>query len=321
MADTETNTNPAEEELIEVIETPDGQPPAEEVDTTDENAEDEEHDDEDERLGDNEEAEDDKPKRKRRSHAERNAFRKQQEAARLQELAELRQFRDAATQRLAALENNAITSNAFSLEQQLQQARNVHAEAERVLAAAIEAGNGPDAAQALRYRDAAAADIATLTPVVQNLSNQRQQLQQQPAADPTLQQAQQLQQTWRSYNSWYSDDNGDAASNEARRISNQLVGEGLAPSSIAHWQELTRRINAMAAEADAPPQRNGRKGPPVSAQRGEQTPQSSANRVYLSPERVAAIKDAGAWDDPAARNRYIKAYQKYDRENAGQGVS
>jgi len=49
---------------------------------------------------------------------------------------------------------------------------------------------------------------------------------------------------------------------------------------------------------------------------GLQTPlRKSANTIILSPQRVQAIKDAGAWDDPAKRSKMIKAYAEFDKQN------
>ena len=39
--------------------------------------------------------------------------------------------------------------------------------------------------------------------------------------------------------------------------------------------------------------------------------------ITLSRERVSAIKDAGAWDDVEKRNKMIRAYASYDRQNKG----
>jgi hypothetical protein len=36
--------------------------------------------------------------------------------------------------------------------------------------------------------------------------------------------------------------------------------------------------------------------------------------VYISPERKDAMQEAGVWDDPVLRNKYLKAYSDYDRE-------
>ena len=39
------------------------------------------------------------------------------------------------------------------------------------------------------------------------------------------------------------------------------------------------------------------------------------NTITLSRERVQAIKDAGAWDDPVRRSKMIKAYTEFDKQN------
>jgi hypothetical protein len=37
--------------------------------------------------------------------------------------------------------------------------------------------------------------------------------------------------------------------------------------------------------------------------------------VYLSRERIEALKEAGAWDDLELREKYLKRYRDYDREH------
>lgn len=41
-----------------------------------------------------------------------------------------------------------------------------------------------------------------------------------------------------------------------------------------------------------------------------------ANEVYLSEQRIAAMKEAGVWDDPVARAKQLKRYKQYDLEHA-----
>ncbi len=38
----------------------------------------------------------------------------------------------------------------------------------------------------------------------------------------------------------------------------------------------------------------------------------SKHDVYVSPERKQAMIEAGVWDDPTLRAKYLKAYQQYD---------
>ena len=42
---------------------------------------------------------------------------------------------------------------------------------------------------------------------------------------------------------------------------------------------------------------------------------TNRNRVHLSPERVKAMKESGAWDNPARKEAQIKSFMKFDREN------
>jgi len=39
-----------------------------------------------------------------------------------------------------------------------------------------------------------------------------------------------------------------------------------------------------------------------------------SKKVYVSAERVQAMKDAGYWDDPVMRQRMLKRYAEVDRE-------
>jgi hypothetical protein len=47
----------------------------------------------------------------------------------------------------------------------------------------------------------------------------------------------------------------------------------------------------------------------------ESAPSGRGNEFRLSPDRVAAIKEMGAWDNLELRSKMIKSYAKYDREN------
>ena len=42
------------------------------------------------------------------------------------------------------------------------------------------------------------------------------------------------------------------------------------------------------------------------------------NEVYISPERKSALIDAGAWEDPVLRKKYLRRYAEYDRKNGKQ---
>ena len=107
----------------------------------------------------------------------------------------------------------------------------------------------------------------------------------------------------------------------AKQIDSSLVAEGLDPSSKKYWKELNRRIadrlpHRFAQEEDSGysgEERSGRRGPPVGGSRDISAPGSK--KVFVSSERVQAMKDAGYWDDPVLRQRMLKRYSEVDREN------
>jgi hypothetical protein len=61
--------------------------------------------------------------------------------------------------------------------------------------------------------------------------------------------------------------------------------------------------------------RGAKKGPPVGNKR-EHAPASTRKEIYISKERKQALIEAGVWDDPVLRTKYVKQYQKWDKENA-----
>jgi hypothetical protein len=47
----------------------------------------------------------------------------------------------------------------------------------------------------------------------------------------------------------------------------------------------------------------------------EHAPASTRKEIYVSPERKQALIEAGVWDDPVLRMKYVKRYAEYDRTN------
>lgn len=317
----------AEAEELEIIETPDGLPPPgdDTVEAAAQQDDDDGEDEGDERLGSNENdddgAEPTQADRRRRQRERRRQSRENKDRL----LDNLRAENQALATRLAAVETSQIATSHLTLDQRLSAARANAAQAAEIMRRAEEAGNFGDYRTAEKFHDEALAEAKALEPEVQRLSQVRQQPQQQTQGPPP--EAIALQNAWKEANAWYSDDPNHADpqvrsnSNMARLISGQLLNEGLMPTTVAHWREVTRRMNEMAAgnraDDDEPQRQQARKGPPVNAQRtgaGNGTP--GKNQVYLSADRVEAMKMAGIWDDIPRRNAQIKAFQQWDRENS-----
>lgn len=279
---------------------------------------DDDEDEEDERTGTSEDdSEDeivDKTKKNRDSRVKRRQLQKAAKERADRELAYLRQQNSELMRRMSAVEGNTLTQNAAGVQQQLQQALAEARQAEQIMARAIEAGNGEDAATALRIRDEAK-ERATQLSAYKNRVEAAAKEATAPRADPRVTN---YAQQWLSANSWYDPQGRDEDSAITKAIDNALAREGWNPASEEYWHELTRRVANRIGDGeqdDAPRASPRRKAPPTGNTR-EHAPPSTKNEVVVTPERKAAMIDAGVWDDPVARKRYLKAYQEYDRNTA-----
>jgi NADH dehydrogenase/NADH:ubiquinone oxidoreductase subunit G len=117
-------------------------------------------------------------------------------------------------------------------------------------------------------------------------------------------------------NTWYGGPtSADPDSKVLTALDNSLTAEGWDATTDGYWQELEKRAqkylpHRIQGAAPAPK----RPGNPVPG--GSQQSQAGGGSVFkLSPERVAVIKSAGMWDDAAARQKMIKSYRDYDKQN------
>jgi hypothetical protein len=311
-------TREDDEEMV-IVE-PGAEPEAQEDDAQANEHEDDQDDDddEDERTGvsedDSEDEIVDKNKKVREQRTKRRQLQKQAKERSQRELEYLRQQNAAMEARLRAVEGNTLSQQAQTIDQQYQRALYEAQQAETIIARAVEAGNGDDVTVALRLRDEAKERAQQLGYAKQQAEQHAQQAAQ-PQADPRVVD---YAKQWLDANPWYNPQGRDEDSAVTKAIDNALAAEGWNPSSEEYWHELTRRVASRIGDDGAPAARNQaaprRKAPPTGTTR-EHAPVSTKNEVVVTAERKQAMIDAGVWDDPVARTRYLKAYQAYDREN------
>ena len=273
---------------------------------------DEGHEETDERLSDSRNEEEEERREARRN--ERKRRRENQRFARdktKEEMQWLMEQNRALQQRLEAVEQHAITAQRGSLDQNYNTALRTVQYAEQQLAKAIEIGDGAKVPELLRQRDQAMAQAAEINRV-------KNQFAQQPA--PQNNEVTERAQRWAAENTWFNANGNDPDSVAAKAIDAGLVAEGFNPATKQYWKELDRRLaerlpHRFADDDDSDytePQQSGRRGPPVGGSREMSAPGSK--KVFVSAERIQAMKDAGYWDDPVLRQRMLKRYQEVDRE-------
>ena len=235
------------------------------------------------------------------------------------ELEFLRKRNDDLERRISGIEQKTQRSDISLLDQKLREATNEVQLAEKVIAKAVAAQNGEDVAQALRYRDQAMNKARQLEAAKKQAEQVAAQPQQKPVDDVSMAYAREFIKE----NPWYNPKANDESSAIVLAIDNSLVKEGLDPRSSEYWEELRERVRRRLPEkydedeAPAPrkTERSARGGPQVGSGR-EHAPTSTRREVYISPERKAALIEAGVWDDPVLRQKYIKKYMEYDRNRA-----
>lgn len=312
MADN-TLTEHDDDELIPV-ETP---PQDEKSEAADVDTDDDDEEQEDERLAESEDDHEDdvvnstnRERRRKRREIQKRARENAQ-----RELQELRATVAMLSQRVAATETHAVNTNVQTLEQQLAKAISEVRQAETIIAKATEAGNGEDVVAAMRIRDQAIAEAQRLNAAKQHFEQAAQHTTV-PAAPQVNPAVVNYAREWMQANPWYDPQGRDRDSALTKAIDNELAAEGYDPASRDYWEELTNRVaEAVNGNAPASNSKPRRKGPPTGNTR-EHAPVSTKKEIYVTPERKQAMIEAGVWDDPVQRQRYLKAYQAYDTGSA-----
>ncbi len=245
--------------------------------------------------------------------------------------------------RLANVEGRSLESQVLTVDSRLSECINDADQAERIELAAQKAGNDEDVRAARRLREEAQNRAAQLQTTRERLAQALTQQRNQPApqAPPVGAEVIHHSTLFRSDKPWiqFGQNNQPANLETATAVSIDaaLKAEGrINETDPRYWQELDKRVKAALPhlfranhnadddddeddDLSEPDQgrsnrQSERRNPPV----GTSSRNGASTRTVsrLSADRVAAIKEAGMWDDPKERSRAIKAYEKYDKQNA-----
>ena len=214
--------------------------------------------------------------------------------------------------RVATVERHGVGSQVAQLDHDLQEAARVYNHFKNVHAQAIQEANGPEAVDAQEKMFIARNRLQMLDGVKKRLINQVQ------APSPMDPRVKNNAEQWIRENSWYDPSGKDVDSRIVLTLDQTLMEEGFQPHTPEYWQELSVRVKKHLPHR-ASLGYNVNKSPnkprvPV-AGGGSGDGNTSSKGYVLSADRVKAIKEAGAWDDPKKRAEAIKYYQEYDRQN------
>jgi hypothetical protein len=320
-----------EEEFV-AVEIPEGQ------------VDDDEHDDDiddegepqDERLAGDQEDPEDKQTRRRSENKTRRQRQKEARDRSDRELNFLRTRNEQLEQRFSKFEQETDAriagSEIHSIDQGITKARGDLALANQVIEQAVAANDGKNLAEALDHRDTIRDNMRDLEQAKNYLSQPQRRPQVEPRdLDPRhVAHAQQFMVD----NDWWDPSGRDPDSATLLQIDRSLVQEGFDPTSKDYWDELrARSAEALPNRYDS---RTGNRGDENAGGKpnGQETPRNRGpqfrtggrerplrkNEVYISPDRKEAMIEAGVWDDPVLRNKYLKSYATYDKEAQAEGA-
>jgi len=214
----------------------------------------------------------------------------------LAELDTLRRRNEELERRLQSIENRAVHQDLRAVDDRLSTAQQRAQHAERVLADAVQRGDGAKTAQALRVRDQAMEEARELVAVKTRFQQSEAPIER---VDPRLKTH---AQEWMEDNPWYDPRANDDDSAVVNTIDNRLASEGWDPTTAEYWDELQRRVEKVLPRRAAKP---GRRGPPIGGGR-EHASSVTQREVYVSPEAKQAMVEAGVWDDKEKRKRVLQ---------------
>lgn len=248
------------------------------------------------------------------------------------------------SRRMADIETRQTQSDVLAIDSRISQAENDIREAESLYVQARR-NNDPEAeAEALRVKDQLREGLGQLKATKNHAIRTARERQQQAAQPPGLPpEVIARAQDWVREHNWFDPKLQDEDSAIAHAIERRVFNEGrLDPTSDAYWEEVDRRIarrlperyangrdrpdpddddfdDDEAGQAPRSGRNNGRRAPerrasgPTIKVGGRERPLKKGE-VFIDADRKNAMIEAGVWDDPEQRARFLKSYQKYDRD-------
>jgi hypothetical protein len=303
---------PIEEELK--VEVEEEQPQEEQEDKVEASSDDEEEE------SDEAETDEDREKIREARREERRLKKelaKQRDITARNKIKALERHNEELAKRLAAVENAAASYQFVQLDKAIED------EATRIEYAKmkmLQAAQTGDAAAQVEY-------LEQLTDAKERLKQaeylKKQQLEtaktpKQNVPNPINTEVQKNATQWLKKNAWYDPQARDTDSRIAKVIDQELAQDGWDPSDPEYWEELDNRLSARLPHRYTAKSGNQRRSAgPTASSRVANTTSAKPGAFQLSKDRVQAIKDAGAWDDVEKRNKMIRAYASYDRQNKG----
>lgn len=274
--------------------------------------EDSDHPDDDEEL---------RAAKRNRRRAKKDLIRKtnQEKDARL---AQLQRENEEFKRRLGQLERNTKAEQLTRIDKNIEDAQVRLEYAKMKLAEASQNQDGQAVVEATLALQNAQEEFRSLSQLRNQADHELRQNNQQEAPQQN-QRVAKLAAQWMRRNPWYNPQSNDADSRIAKKMDELLSTQGWDPEDEDYWEELTARLQKELPhrynDSNDDESRGVRRPRNVVGSSGREASAAyggtNRSQFILSPDRVKAMKEAGAWDNPERKARMIKQFIAYDRAN------
>lgn len=220
--------------------------------------------------------------------------------------------------RLAAVEKKTSGAELARVDKAIEDAGVEVEYAKMQMRNAVGSSDGDGVARAEEMLYEARRKLESLQNVKHNATRQMTQPQNQniQVPDPMVQK---MAADWMEDNAWYDPHGANEESQIAQLIDKKLTDEGFDPATEDYWDELSDRMARYLPKQGSTAKQTARPRSVMTSSGRESTATTKSNEFRISPERVAAMKEAGAWDNPEARQKMIKRFADYDRQQKNRG--
>lgn len=273
-------------------------------------------------------ADDDDPNGRKERRAEQKRIRDAAKLRDQQTISLITRQNEELARRLAMLEGRSAAVDLATLDERIQAAKTQFQNATAHIADALEKKDTPRYMRALDARDQARDVHRDLVGIKRQELGRREAFnnggEREAAPDPAV--VSRIDAFKAKFSWWNGPDATDPDSNVVNTLDNGVARAGHAPNTDAYWSELERQMKQYLPHRFKAQARNGadtgaqsangeqrqRRSPPT-AGNGSEGSGARPGYVKITPQRKAAMIEAGSWDDPAKRKRQLKQYDAYDK--------
>ena len=237
-------------------------------------------------------------------------------------LTQLQRENEEFKRRLGQLERNTKSEHLVRIDKGIEDAQTRLEYAKMKLSEATQNGDGEAMVEAQTMWQAAQEEARNLHTLRQQADQELRRPQQDNSELPDPQ-VQKLAAQWMRRNKWYNPAATDPDSRIAKKIDEVMSTQGWNPTDPDYWEELDSRLqrelphryndsnDSDTRDVRRPRNVVGSAGREASAAYGG----SNRTQFVLSPDRVKAMKEVGAWDNPERKARMVKQFIEFDRAN------